>query len=85
MIILPPSGEPDAIAVHAFAVTPSNATTFSLATRWLWISGAGNVAVTMADGSTATFLAVPAASKLPLSVTQVRATGTTATGIVGAY
>jgi hypothetical protein len=76
---------PDAIGIHAFTITPSNSTTLGFATRWLWISGTGNVAVTMADGSTATFLAVPSAYKLPISVTQVRATGTTATGIIGMY
>lgn len=85
-IITPPiPSVPDAIGIHCFAVTASNVTVFDFPTRWLWVSGQGNVAVTMADGSTAIFVAVPNATKLPISVTQVRATGTTATGIIGVY
>lgn len=85
LVSLPPSPSPDACAVHAFAVTPSDSTTFASPTRWLYVGTTGNVAVTMQDGSTATFTAVPAAYRLPVSVTQVKSTGTTASGIVGAY
>ena len=85
LIPLPPSPSPDACAVHAFAVTPSDASTYAQPTRWLWVGTTGNVAVTMQDGSTATFNAVPAGYRLPVSVTQVRSTNTTASGIIGAY
>jgi hypothetical protein len=65
----------------AAAVTPSDATTFP-ATRALWVGGAGAVAVVFADGSSATLSGVPAGTLLPLAVTKVMATGTTATLIV---
>ena len=85
IINLPPSPAPDAVAVHCFNITPDNDSSYSLPTRWLWVGTGGNVAVTMQDGSTATFTAVPNGYRLPVSVTQVRATGTDASGIVGAY
>ena len=43
---------------------------------------AGNVSVVMADGTTAVLSAVPAGMLLPLRVTRVNATSTTATLIV---
>lgn len=64
------------------AITPNDTTVFA-ATRALWIGGAGAVAVTFADGTTATLSGVPAGTRLPIAVTQVKATGTTATLIVG--
>lgn len=67
--------------VSAFAVTKSDTTVFA-ATRGLYIGGTGNVAVTMNDGTTATFDAVPVGF-VPLSVTQVLLTGTSASNIVG--
>lgn len=71
------------VAAHsAFAVTASD-TTVLPTTRGLYIGGAGNVAVTMAeDGNNVTFVGVLAGSILPVQVTKVLATGTTATSIV---
>lgn len=51
----------------------------------LWVGGTGAVAVTMWDGTTATFTAVPAGTLLPISPMQVMSTGTTATLIVALY
>lgn len=70
-------------AFSVAAVTPSNTTVISA--RALYIGGAGNVAVTALDGSTATFTSVPAGTILPVVVTKVMATGTTATNIVALY
>jgi len=71
------------VSAHsALAVTPSDSTVLPT-TRGLWVGVAGNVAVTMADdGNNITFVGVLAGSILPIQVTQVLATGTTATNII---
>lgn len=71
------------VAAHsAFAVTKSDSTIIP-ATRALYIGGAGDVAVTMAeDENNVTFVAVPAGSILPVQVIKILSTGTTATSIV---
>ncbi len=68
----------------ATAVTPSDATVIA-ATRAVYVGGAGALAVTMHNGTNATFAAVPAGTTLPISVTKVLSTGTTATSIVALY
>jgi hypothetical protein len=71
-------------ARRAVAVTPSDATSFE-PTRGLYIGAAGNVAVSMVDGGNATFVGVAAGSVLPVQVTKVLATGTTATSVLALY
>jgi hypothetical protein len=75
----------DALAAYYFAeaVTPADAATIPQ-TRGLYVGGAGNLTVTMADGETATFTACPIGFH-PLQVIAVLATGTTATNIVALY
>jgi hypothetical protein len=77
----------------ALAVTPNDAANLvpptgpARPTRAIMVGGAGNVALVMADGSTAT-LTIPATAcgfLLSLSVNRIMATGTTATGIVAFY
>lgn len=68
-------------ASNAVAVTKSDATVLTT-TRALYIGGAGDVAVTMAGGGNVTFSAVPVGTLLPLRVTKVLSTGTTATLIL---
>ena len=72
-------------AVTAVAVTPSD--TVSLTpnpTRALYVGGAGNVVV-LIGGSAVTFTGVQAGSILPICVTRVNSTNTTATNIVALY
>lgn len=75
-------------AYGAFAVTPSDSTTFDgigsneTPPRSLYVGGTGNVVVTMFNGDTVTFSAVPAGSILPVCVKKVMA-ATTATLILG--
>jgi hypothetical protein len=69
------------IASDAFAITPSDATTQRAYA--LYVGGAGNVAVKTEDGTTLTFAGAQAGMILPLRVTQVLSTGTTATNILG--
>lgn len=54
-------------------------------TRGFMATVTGDIAVTFADGSTATFAAVVAGKTYPVSITKVMATGTTATGIIALY
>lgn len=65
-------------AAGIIAVVPSDTTVLS-SVRGLYVGGAGDVAVTMQDGTTGTFKAVPVGTVLPLQVSKVMATGTTAT------
>lgn len=73
----------------AFAITKSDATTFDgmggnpSPTRSLYIGTAGDVTVKMENGAIILFPGVQAGSILPISVIQVRSTGTTAGGFVG--
>jgi hypothetical protein len=65
----------------AAAVTPSDGTVF--APSAIYVGGAGAVAVMPADGvGPVTFSGVAAGTVLPVLVTQVYATGTTATLMV---
>lgn len=76
---------PDAIATHARAITPSDTFIFPSPCRFLWVGGAGALVVTMPDTNVVTIAAVPAGTKLPLSVIQVRSTGTVASSIVAGW
>lgn len=71
------------VSAHsAFAITPSDSTTIP-ATRGLYIGGAGNISVVMAeDENTVLFSNVVAGSILPIQVIKVLSTDTTATLIV---
>jgi len=53
--------------------------------RAVWIGGAGNLRVNTADGSDVIFVGCLAGSMLPISVTRVYSTSTTATSIVVVY
>ena len=69
----------------AQAVTASDSTVLP-GTRALWVGGAGNVAVKMSGNeATVTFVGVAAGTILPIQVTKVMATNTTATSIVALW
>lgn len=74
------------VSAHsAEAVTASDSTALK-PTRALFIGGAGNVKVDMADTGTAvTFTGVQAGALLPIQVVKVYSTDTTATDIVALY
>lgn len=73
-------------AMGAAVVTPNDSTDLTVSpTRSLWIGGAGNVNVDMADGTTVLFSGISAGTLLPVQVKRVRATSTTATLIVALY
>lgn len=68
----------------AFSVTPSDTVDLVNATRAIRATTAGNIKVTMVDGSTPT-CAFAAAETRQLMATRIWSTGTTATGIEGMF
>jgi hypothetical protein len=72
-------------ARNAAAVTPSDSAPLAYVTKKLWVGGAGNLAVIMANGETVTYTSVPAGTYLPIRVSQVKATGTSASNIVAEW
>lgn len=66
-----------------FAITPDDSNALPKIAMGLWVGGAGNLTLKMQDGSTAVFTAVAAGTMLPVVATQIMATGTTATLLVG--
>lgn len=69
-------------AEHAEAVTPSDSTDLVVVSRALYVGVTGDVAVVMASGAAVTFVGVAAGSLLPIRVSRVKATATTATSIL---
>lgn len=73
-------------AHRAAVITKSDSTIYPEPTRAIYVGGAGNIKVDMADGSTAiTFFSVPAGMILPIQVTRVYSADTTATNMVALY
>ncbi|RAH96532.1 hypothetical protein DLJ53_31975 [Acuticoccus sediminis] len=70
-------------AVDAFPITPNDTTDLTQAVRAIYVGNGGDVNLITASGSTVTFPAVGGSMVLPVATTRVRATGTTASGIVG--
>lgn len=76
----------DLPARFAAAVMPADGADLGYETRGVYIGGGGNLNVDMAgDGATVLFTGLPSGAFLPISVQRIRATSTTATGIVGVW
>jgi hypothetical protein len=75
----------DSPASSAFAVTPDNDNDMASYTRGIYVGGAGNLKVDMADGTTVTFTAIAVGVIHPIRARRVYATGTTATLIIGLF
>lgn len=69
-------------ASHGISVTPSDSTPLSETTRGLYVGTGGNIAAVMLSGASVSFSTVPAGSVLPVRLTKILATGTTASNIV---
>ena len=82
------SGRADAISAPAqrgFAITPSDASDLAAETRGLWVGASGDLALVLASGDEVTLVGAVGGTVLPLRVKRVKATGTTATQLVGLY
>lgn len=80
-----PPSEQSAPAKSAAAITASDVTNLTDITRAVYVGGAGNIAAVMATGEVITFTAVPAGTILPIRVSRINSTGTTATSMVALY
>lgn len=70
-------------ASSGFSITPNDGTDLPEATRALFVGTGGSLSVRMLSGETLTLQNVPAGCLLPLRVTRVFATATTAAAIAG--
>lgn len=65
-------------------VTPSDGTDQPATTEQVYVGGTGNITYTPADGGTDVLIsAIPVGTKLEIRTRRIKATGTTATLIVG--
>jgi len=74
------------VARDAKAITPHDTNPVAAPNgkvRGVRVGGAGSLSVITEGGTTVTFSAVAAGETIPLIVTHVRSTGTTATNIIG--
>lgn len=69
-------------ATHGFTVTPSDSEALTETCRALYIGSTGDLAGRFSDGTEVTFSNIVAGTILPVRVTHVLATGTTAADIV---
>ena len=73
-------------AHRAATINPNNTLVFEQPTRGIYVGSFGNLTVDMADGgSSILFVGVQGGTVLPIQVTRVYSTGTTATNMVGLY
>lgn len=72
---------PEEIADRAGSITPSD----SAANNWLYlyVGGAGNIALVTEGGDTVTLSSLPVGSWVWVRTSLVKSTGTTATNLVG--
>ena len=68
----------------AASVVPSDSTDLTITSRAIYVGTSGDLRVTTASGSIVTFSNVPEGI-LPMRVSRVHASGTTATGIVAIW
>jgi len=68
-------------AIGGEAIVPSDSTVVDF--NGIYVGGAGNLSVTLLDGSVVTLTAVLVGTIYPLRVIKVMSTGTTATLLVG--
>ena len=69
-----------ATAQGGYSVTPSDTVKLTKLARGLWVGTTGNLSVLHIDGSQVTYVGVQ--GLIPVCVSRVNATGTTATDIV---
>lgn len=72
----------DGPARAAEVVSPDDSTDLTNVSRALWVGTGGDLVVIMQNGDTVTFANVPNGSLLPIAVSRVKSTLTTADDIV---
>lgn len=74
----------DRSALGATEITPSDSADLDITCKGLYVGATGDIQVTTVAGDTVTFVEVPVGI-LPVVVTRVWSTDTTATDIIGLY
>lgn len=72
-------------AIHAFAITPDNENDLTYVTRSIYVGVGGTIVLVTAGGEEVTLVNVQSGSVLPLRVSRVKASSTTATNMIGLY
>lgn len=72
-------------AYGAAVLTLHDTNELAVYSRAIYVGGTGNLKVTMVDGSTPTFTAIPVGTILPICVKVAWSTGSTATNVVALY
>lgn len=78
----------DAITAPArrgFAITANDATDLAAETRAVYVGVAGDLAVVLSSGDEVSFAGLAGGTLLPVRARRVKATGTTATQLLGLY
>jgi hypothetical protein len=70
---------------HAAGIVPDDAADLPHVTRALYVGGAGDVALRLMSGDEVVLRGLQAGCLIPIRVDRVRASGTTATGLVGLW
>jgi hypothetical protein len=73
------TGDP---ATNAVLITPSDSTDLVAVSRAVYIGTTGNMKVTMQDSGTVLFTGIPAGTTLPIRVSRIWSTTTTASTII---
>jgi hypothetical protein len=72
-------------ARRGFAITTNDATDLAAETRAIYVGVAGDLVAVLSSGDEVTFAGLAGGTLLPVRVRRVKATGTTATQLVGLY
>ena len=78
---VPPAGP----CRHAAAVSPSDTADLSAVTRAVYVGGSGNMVVITAGGETVTLTGLVVGTLLPIAVSRVKSTNTTATNLIALW
>lgn len=70
---------------RGFAITANDGADLAAETRAIYVGGAGSVRLVLASGDEVSFAGLAAGMLLPVRASRVKATGTTATQLLGLY
>lgn len=70
---------------HHFAITPSDATDFTVMARGIYVGTGGDVAIVTSDGTAVTYVGAASGSVIPMRAKRVNSTNTTADDLVGMW
>lgn len=73
----------DGPASHGFSISPSDASDLPETTRAIYVGTPGDLAVDLASGANLTFTNLASGTILPVRASAVKATGTSASDLIG--